>query len=245
MRGVKPRWRDRLVWFASSDASRLILGGAGAIVMALSLVLTMSRSGMGALALALAITCAEVLRRQQTVRRTIALAYFAALVCVVVGWVGADVIARQFADANWSEFNGRRGAWTDAIDIAARFPMVGTGLNTYETAAHFYQRHNLERSYSQAHNDYLQLAAEGGLLLTIPAALSVVAFIVAVQRRFVEETSIRAYWLRVGAVTGLAAIALQEAVDFSLQMPGNAALFGVLCAIALHGTPDRGAARVR
>ena len=95
------------------------------------------------------------------------------------------------------------------------------------------------RHYAQAHNDYLQLAAEGGLLLTIPAALSVCAFIVAVRRRFVEETSVRTYWLRVGAVTGLTAIALQETVEFSLQMPGNAALFAVVCAIALHRTPER------
>jgi hypothetical protein len=40
------------------------------------------------------------------------------------------------------------------------------------------------------------------------------------------------YWIRLGAVTGLVAIAFQEIVAFSLQMPGNAALFTVLCAIA-------------
>jgi len=39
-------------------------------------------------------------------------------------------------------------------------------------------------------------------------------------------------------VTGLTAIALQETVDFSLQMPGNAALFAVVCAIALHRAPQ-------
>ncbi len=42
------------------------------------------------------------------------------------------------------------------------------------------------------------------------------------------------YWIRFGAATGLAAIAIQSAVEFSLQMPGNAVLFVVLCAIALH-----------
>jgi len=41
----------------------------------------------------------------------------------------------------------------------------------------------------------------------------------------------------VGAVTGLVAIALQETVEFSLQMPGNAALFAVLAAIAMHRSP--------
>jgi O-antigen ligase len=207
--------------------------------MALSLVLTMSRSGMSALALSIATTGAFVIRRQRTTRRAVTIAYLCLLVVVVVTWAGADAIASQFAEADWSEFNNRRGAWTDAIDIASRFPAVGTGLNTYGVATLFYQRHDLAKYFSAAHNDYLQLAAEGGLLLTIPAAACLVAFIVAVRRRFVEENSVRTYWLRVGAVTALTAIALQETVDFSLQMPGNAALFAVVCAIALHRNPER------
>ena len=36
------------------------------------------------------------------------------------------------------------------------------------------------------------------------------------------------------AGAGLFAIAVQETVEFSLQMPGNAFLFTVVCAIALH-----------
>lgn len=80
----------------------------------------------------------------------------------------------------------------------------------------FYQQHELALYFSAAHNDYLQLAAEGGVLLTIPAALCALAFIVAVRRRFIEDASARTYWLWVGAVTGLTAIALQETVDFSL-----------------------------
>jgi O-antigen ligase len=106
----------------------------------------------------------------------------------------------------------------------------------------FYQQHELAKHFSAAHNDYLQLAAEGGVLLTIPAALCAGAFILAVRRRFIEDASVRTYWLRAGAVTGLTAIALQETVEFSLQMPGNAALFAVMCGIALHKGPERRAA---
>ena len=40
--------------------------------------------------------------------------------------------------------------------------------------------------------------------------------------------------MRVGAIAGLIAIALQSLVEFSLQMPGNAALFTVLLAVAMH-----------
>ena len=186
MHGVKPDWRDRLLWFSSPEASRLLLSAAGAIVMALSLVMTTSRSGITALALAIVITGAFAMRRQRATRRAVTIGYLFLLVIVVVSWAGADAIASQFAQADWSEFNGRRGAWADAIDIASRFPLIGTGLNTYGIATLFYQQHELTKYFSEAHNDYLQLAAEGGVLLTIPAALCVGAFIVAVRRRFVS-----------------------------------------------------------
>jgi O-antigen ligase len=239
MHGVKPNLRGRLLWLASAEASRLMLLAAGVMVMALSLVLTLSRSGIAALALAVVITGGFVARRQQSGRRAVAIAYLLVLVVAVVGWAGADAVASRFAQSDWSQLNNRRGAWTDAVDIASRFPATGTGLNTYRVATLLYQRHDLSMYYSQAHNDYLQLAAEGGLLLTVPAALCLGLLILAVRRRFVDETSTATYWLRVGAVTGLTAIGLQETVDFSLQMPGNAALFAVLCAIALHRTPER------
>jgi O-antigen ligase len=240
MQGVRPNWRARLMWFSSPDASRIVLTAAAALLMALSLVLTMSRSGITSFAVAVAMTGVFVVRRQWgRSRTTIAVAYLLLLPAVAFGWAGADLIASRFSGADWSDLNARRGAWADAVAVSSRFPLTGTGLNTYGVATVLYQRHDLERHYDQAHNDYLQLAAEGGVLLVAPAALCAGIFVVAVRRRFHHETSVTAYWLRVGAVTGLAAIALQETVEFSLQMPGNAALFAVLCAIALHKAPVR------
>ena len=240
MRGVRPYWRDGLMWLSTPDASLILLTGAATFVMAISLVLTLSMSGMTALAVAIVITAMCVIRRRWTRGRTAAaIAYLAVLFVVAYGWAGADVIASRFADSNWTELDARRGAWTDALDVSARFPLTGTGLNTYGVATILYQRHDLAHHYEQAHNDYLQLLAEGGVLLAVPAALCLVVFARAVRRRFRGETSTTAYWLRVGAVTGLAAIALQETFDFSLQMPGNALLFAVLCGIALHVAPPK------
>jgi len=199
----------------------------------------MSRSGTSALVLALGITAAIVIKRQRGARRGSLIAYFVLLAILVAGWAGLDAIASRFSSANWDDVNGRRGAWKDAVDIASRFPLVGTGLDTYGVATILYQRHDLERHYNEAHNDYLQLAAEGGALVAIPAAIAVCCLVGTILRRFAEEKSVTAYWLRVGAVTGLVAIAFQETVDFSLQLPGNAVLFAVLCGIAIHRTPPR------
>ena len=85
----------------------------------------------------------------------------------------------------------------------------------------------------EAHNDYLQLAAEGGGLLGVPILLSAAVLIAGIRRRFRDDVG-SIFWIRVGAITGLLAIAAQSLVEFSLQMPANAALFAVLCGIALH-----------
>jgi hypothetical protein len=64
-------------------------------------------------------------------------------------------------------------------------------------------------------------------------------FVREVKRRFDEAPADGStYWLRVGAVIALLGIAVQAFVEFSLQMPGNAALFAVIAAIALHRSPN-------
>jgi hypothetical protein len=238
LRGVRPVWRERIVWLSSPDASRLLLLVGAAAVMTLSLFLTMSRSGMAAGALA--IVCVVLASRRDDVRgkKIAALAIVAALLVLAIGRVGAGTIAGRFSSGDPRDLGGRTMVWKDAIEVARKYPIAGTGLNTYSVAMIFHQQFNRPTRYSQAHNDYLQLAAEGGLLLTAPAAIAVVAFALAVRRRFAQETSASTYWIRRGAVVGLLAIALQEIVEFSLQMPGNAFLFAVLCAIALHRTPS-------
>ena len=238
LRGVKPGWRNRLLWLASPDANRLILIAAAAIVMALSLVLTMSRSGMTALALSLLLAGWFAMRSLQSRwRKAAAIVYLVLLAAAVAGWVGTDKIVTRFSTTA-AQFEDRRGAWEDALTIVSAFPVVGAGLNTYGVATLFYQRHDLAHHYEQAHNDYLQVLAEGGALLAIPAALIILAVALETRRRARDtEAGSTAYWLRAGAITAIVAIVLQESVDFSLQMPGNAALFTIVCAIALHRPP--------
>jgi O-antigen ligase len=235
--GVKPGLRHRLLWVSSPEASRVVLVGVAALIMAISLVLTMSRSGMLALAVAFAITAWVAIRRAQGgSQRVVAVMYFSALVVVLVGLVGVDAIASRFAQSRVDTLNDRLPIWTDTLTITRDFWLTGTGLNTYGFATLFYQTNLLTIHLREAHNEYLQLAGEGGLLVGIPVVVLIVVFVREVGSRF-RESDGSSYWIRLGAVTGLVAIALQSVVDFSLQMPGNAALFAVVCAIALHRAP--------
>jgi len=234
---LQPDWRRRVIWLSSPEASRTLLLGAAATVMALSLVMTMSRSGILAFAVSVAIVSWWAIRRLPSgSTRIAAVVYLASLTLLVVAWAGADTIAARFSTANANTVNDRLPIWRDTFAIARDFWLTGTGLNTYGVATLFYQTSMPELHLREAHNDYLQLAAEGGLLLGIPIAGAILAFAVDVRRQF-RASSGSSYWIRLGAVMGLVAIAVQTTVEFSLQMPGNAALFAVLCGIALHRDP--------
>jgi putative inorganic carbon (HCO3(-)) transporter len=238
MRGLKRGWRQRVLWFASAEANRLILVAAAAVLMALSLTLTMSRSGITAFALSMLTTVWFVARSVHSrPRRFVAAACLVVMAILVVLWTGPEVVAGRFAEADWGEFNNRKGAWADAWGVARDFPLAGTGLNTYWAAALFYQHHDMAYFFGQAHNDYLQLAAEGGLLVTLPALACLLVLVRDIRRATAGARTETSEWLRAGAIASLMAIACQETVDFSLQMPANAALFAVVCAIALHRPP--------
>jgi putative inorganic carbon (HCO3(-)) transporter len=232
---------DRITWLSSSSAAGTLLMGFAALVMGLALLMSQSRSGMMAFAIAVLLLTGLVIRRQPTAGSKVAVAALFALVLVVVAsWAGIDRVGQRVAtvrnDANTA--GGRRMVWADALRVAHDFPIGGTGLNTFGTAMLLYQT-DRELHFEQAHNDYLQLAAEGGLLVALPVAVTIVVFAREVRRRFREAPRYGStYWIRVGAVIGLLSIALQSLVEFSLQMPANAALFGIVAAIALHQSPN-------
>jgi O-antigen ligase len=238
MHRPKAAWRDRLLWLLTSEANKLILTAGGIAIMGLALVLTSSRSGISALGMALLMMGWLVVRgRQGRWRKLIAAGYLVLLGVSLVAFVGADALLRRFGQGTFDD--GRFSIWADARGIAARHWLTGTGLNTFQFANLVYQKHDTAFAVTSAHNDYLQVAAEGGLLLTIPAAICITLLIRDVRSRLCEDNASSSYWIRAGAVTGLVAIALQETVEFSLQMPGNAALFAILSAIALHKSSRR------
>lgn len=240
LRGVRRGWRNRLLWLSSSHGGHLQLVAFATMIMVTALLMTRSRSGIACLLVALAIAAAFAVRHQRSWRaRAFVLAALATLAIVPLAWSKVDVVGRMTTVGRMdASIELRREIWRDTVAIARDFPLTGTGLNTFAVATAKYQTARTDLRVREAHNDYLQLWAEGGLLLGVPALAAMLLFARVVWRRFREGADDRlSYWLRFGATTGLVAIALQSTVEFSLQMPGNAVMFVVLCAAALHKAP--------
>ncbi|HYU79178.1 MAG TPA: O-antigen ligase family protein [Vicinamibacterales bacterium] len=234
-----PGWAPWLRWLTTVEASRFVLIAFSALFMGMALVLTGSRSGMASVAVATLAFAYLAMRRVHTrAARVMVIGYVTLILGGAVVWAGTDVTVGRFRVAG-DDAPGRLLAWTDTRHIISDFPVFGTGIGTYGNAMLVYQSFGRPTMYLQAHNDYLQLVAEGGALVAVPAVLAGILIVVTIRRRLLQAADHPAgYWIRVGAVAGLLGIAAQSAVEFSLQMPGNRVLFVTLLALALHRAPD-------
>jgi O-antigen ligase len=207
--------------------------------MATSIALTRSRSGILGFLVATAVVTIVMARRASRWRtQVLAVALGIVLAGGAVVWAGTDATLSRFSLAS-VDAGTRLSAWRDTWAMIEDFPWFGVGLGNYGTAMLLYQTAHRDTLFAQAHNDYLQVLAEGGVLVAVPALVAIAAIGVRVVRRFADASeSAPRRWLRVGAVAGLAGIATQSLFEFSLQMPAIAALFALTIAVAVHRAPS-------
>lgn len=228
------RRQRRFDWLSSADANGIVMLAVSVLIMAISLFWTLSRSAITGFAVATLAFAWLAVRRDQlgAPRRAAAVATIAVAALAGAAWRGPARLLQQFQDER--NLLSRFDAWRDGWQVVLNFPLTGTGLNTYSDAMLFFQTRNRDVHLAQAHNDYLQILAEGGLLVAVPAAIAVGLFARAVYRNLrLARDEARGYWIRAGAAVGLLAVGVQEIFEFSLQMPANALLFCTLAAVAV------------
>jgi O-antigen ligase len=233
LQGARAGESITLARLSSRSANQLLRTGAVVVLGVVAVFWSLSRSSILGLAAAMTLFVWLASRRRRLgARRRVAIVSLGAAVLTGVAWRGLDRVLAWFQDER--NLLSRFDAWRDAWEVIRAFPLFGTGLNTFGDAMLFYQTRNPGFHMAQAHNDYLQLAAEGGLLVVVPAAATALVLVLAINRNLrATRAESRGYWIRAGASIGLAAVALQEVFEFSLQIPVNALLFATLAAVAL------------
>jgi O-Antigen ligase len=208
---------------------------AAAATMAVAVLLSLSRSGALALGVSGAATVLLCRRRLTHQRGPRVLAMAALVVVCGLAWADIPALRGRLAGAPAGLAN-RMTIWRETIPIVRDFPLTGTGPGTYQRAMFVYQRSTRDVYFNQAHNHYLQVAAEGGALLVAVVTIALVAFVRAARERLTTETS-GLFWMRAGAACGLGAVALQSVWETGLVMPANATLAALLAAIVIHDRP--------
>jgi len=203
------------------------------LVMTAAVVGSMSRSAIGGLLaglLALAITA-----RRRASRRTSAwmLAAIVGLFAGAVAFGDPGLLAGRVRGAVSEGLRGRIAIWRQTWPFVRDFWPVGSGAGTYEIVMVLYQTSSRLFYISHADNEYLQIAAEGGALLAVPAALTLVACLLTTVRAIrADRTPL--VWIRAGAAGALVAVAVQNAFEMTLRVPANGVLLAIVAAIATH-----------
>ncbi len=214
-----------------------------ALIMSIAEVASLSRGGMVSLAAGLLFLAAisvwrkraSHLERDSAFSLRPAFLIIAMLGAIAAGviWIGADFdVLRRLANdpLTTSVTTDRRGVWGDTLTMFAAHPILGTGLGAFETVYPIYGRGDGSFVIQFAHNDYLQVLSDGGLVGGVLALW----FIIVVFRSFAggvksRDPLVSAFALGAGA--GIFAILVHSMFDFNLQIPSNALLFLVLCAV--------------
>jgi O-antigen ligase len=214
------------------DATAVWLAGS-VCLMSAALVTSLSRSGLAAAVSGLAAFLWFARGRLSVRGRLSLLAGTGILFLIAFAYVNVDALAGRVNETLESGIGGRGTIWRETLPMVRDFWMTGIGAGAYERGMLVYQRTRGLFYFNHAHNEYLQFAAEGGLLLGIPVAVVLAGGAWLVVRRLREDNA-PAFWIRTGAASGMVAVAVQSVWDTGLRMPANALLFALLAAVALH-----------
>jgi O-antigen ligase len=162
------------------------------------------------------------------------------LVSAGVLWVGGERLAERLetvatevgardAKVRWGD--RRVEIWGATWALIRAHPLTGAGFGAYRAAITGHHDASGEMSLEQAHNDYLELAASGGVIGVALFAWFVFAFV----RRARTGLGSHDFFRRAvcaGALGGLCAVAVHSLFDFGLHVTANASVLSALVAVA-------------
>jgi O-antigen ligase len=230
-----------------------LINGFATAMMGIATIVSLSRGGMLSMLSGLMLVVLLGLRPTtmglpagDTLRRfpLMLSRFLAALVIIVtisigVIWVGADgVIERLGVDsslvseedssnssaAGAALYQSRGFIWSDTVRMIRANWLFGVGLGAYQTAYPIYSQRDRFHLVGQAHNDYLQVLADGGIICAI-AVFAFLVLLVRYARRAINHPDPVLASLAIGCTGGVFAMLVHSLFDFNLQLISNSLLF--------------------
>lgn len=223
---------------------RLFLVVLFAIVPIIALVLSASRGGIVSLAAELAILFLLLLVRR--VRGRYALAGGMIVLCAAgaVSWIGVERVLERFSGGHSLDIaSGKRASMReDTWRIFLDHPLIGTGMGTLQQVFPPYETLYDSKVVNHAHNDYLEVLAESGVLGGLCCAWFLGILLLESLKGLADLGSSFGAALNLSGLVGCSGLLVHSLVDFNLRIPANALLFLVAAQLATARLPSPPAA---
>ena len=220
----------------AEDNVRIACGVAAAVMVG-TIFLSGSRGGMLAIFVELAVLGTLLLRQKKSFRIAAAMGAFAIVLVIILTWLGGKQVTSRVATISTetrTELSGgtRLTIDRDGLRMFRQKPVAGWGLRTFPVVYPQFRTFYTDFRINEAHNDYVQLLVETGIL----GFATMLWFVIVLYRTALRKVG---NWMSemTGAVTlacmlGFTGILVHSFFDFNLQIPANAALFYVFCTLA-------------
>lgn len=246
-----------LLFSGAVERDKRLLYIFAAAMMGIALITTGSRGGIISLIAELIFLVALTsLRRKQDaphaaaeesgrvrgllLRAGLTLVLISALFAGVVMFGGEAALSRFVGTVNADDpTTGRAHFWSVAVEIIRDHPFIGAGLGSFGLAYTRYDSRNGLFRLEQAHNDYLQVLTDAGI---VGAALGLFFIVVLFRKGFArcETEDLFRRGVAAGALAGCFAVLVHSFFDFTLHTTSNALLFLIVAALAtLNGRVER------
>lgn len=234
-----------LLFVGAVARDKKLLYITGITLMCVALLLSGSRGGfialMAELILLIFLTTRSHGARKIALRVALSLLLIGAVIAGAF-FVGGETSLSRFAETAASKdiTTNRTHIWAVTLKAIAGNMPFGAGLGAFAQAYTPYDDFNGLERVEQAHNDYLQVLADGG----VPGALIGLAFVFLLYqaaRKGIAEHNMYRRGIAIGSLSGIFAILIHSIFDFVLHTTAISILFLTLTAMlsaALRKYPD-------
>jgi O-antigen ligase len=213
------------------------IAAAAAAFMGATIFLCGSRGGMVAFSLQLALFFWFLFRQRQRTGIALVLCAFLLVAVASVSVIGGTEVSQRISTVRSngpSELRSdiRVAIYRDCLRMFAKRPILGWGLGTFVDVYPQFRSFYTDQTVNAAHNDYLQLMSETGLLGFAAGLWFVSAAVRSAIRKCRNWSADVDGAVALAASLGITGILVHSFLDFNLQVPANALLFYVLCSVA-------------
>ena len=207
-----------------------------------ALALSASRGGISSFLFEL-VLLAFLVRKKGEGSRQLLMAGGLALVAGLLGHlagIGVDGRAVRAFNPGDLSHDRRVSIYGDTWRMVRDHPWTGTGLGTLETVFPRYESYYDGLVVDHAHNDYLELLADTGLIGGVCnlAFLGLLGWLGLSHLHRATGSVCRSLYC--GALVACSGLLLHSMVDFNFHIPSNATLFILLAAMATSDIPQAG-----
>jgi O-antigen ligase len=214
-----------------------IASGIAAAVMTGTIFLSGSRGGMLAIFAEFAVLAVILARHKKSARIALGAGAFAIVLISLLSWLGGKELSARVVSISAEthrEISGgmRLSIDRDSLRMFRERPVLGWGLGTFPIVFPQFRSFYTNFFVNAAHNDYLQLLTETGLLGFGTMVWFLVVLYRQAFRKIQDWTSDITSAVTLACTLGFTGILVHSPVDFNLHVPANAAFFYVFCTIA-------------